>query len=241
MSISSSYSQFIQQNLQEVLKTQEEPLNQAATLAAKSIKAGGRIYVFGTGHSHMIAEEIYNRAGGLALVNAILEPSLMIHEQPNKSTYVERLSGYAEILFRLSGISAKDIIMIVSTSGRNALTVEMGLKARETGTKLIAMTSLPSSQQLSSRHPSGKRLFELADVVLDTMTKYGDAGFQVPNLENPVGPTSSLAGVALAQTFIVTVIDQLVQMGIKPPVFRSSNVDGADEYNDKLFQEYASW
>ena len=123
MSVPERYFDFVISLMEEIKNTQKENIIKAAELVADSVMKGGRFYVFGTGHSHMVAEEIYLRAGGAAFVKAILEPSLMLHEMPNKSTYLERLEGYAEVLLRLHKVDEKDTLMVVSNSGRNAIPV----------------------------------------------------------------------------------------------------------------------
>lgn len=238
MNMIQTYGEYLMEHLKKTVLNQQENILQAAQIVKKSILAGGRFYVFGSGHSHMIAEELYNRAGGLALIKAILEPSLMLHEEPNKSTYLERLEGYAEVLLKLKEVGNQDTVMIVSNSGRNPVVVEMAIKAREMGAAVIAMTSMSHSSQVTSRHQSGKKLYELADVILDNGAEKGDAAFCVNGLETPTGPTSSFAGIALAQTLLVTILNELVEAGFEPPVFKSSNLDGADQYNDLLFKTY---
>jgi len=202
---------------------------------------GGRFYVFGSGHSHMIAEEIYNRAGGLAFVTAILPPELMLHERPNKSTYLERIEGLGKSYLNLHQVTDKDVIMIVSNSGRNIVPVEMAIESRNNGTKIIAMTSMKHSKDVTSRHKSGKKLYELSDVVLDNGAAIGDAGFHIPGTDIYSGATSDAIGCFLAQALIVETLQQLVKKGFQPPVFRSSNVDGADQFNDELFDKYVKW
>ena len=171
-------------------------------------------------------------------MKAILPPELMLHEMPNKSTWLERLSGYAEAMLKLHKVDEKDTILIISNSGRNIVPVEMALESRKLGAKIIAMTSLQHSTQTTSRHASGKKLYELADVVLDNGAPKGDAGFFIEGLDTPTGPTSDTIGIALAQALIASAIDKLVRNGHQPPVFKSSNVDGADDYNNVLFDTY---
>ncbi|MEG1301253.1 MAG: SIS domain-containing protein [Erysipelotrichaceae bacterium] len=238
MSVAKDYLKYVAKILDETIETQDKPIEQAAEYVSESCANGGRFYVFGSGHSHMVAEEIYIRAGGLAFVKAILPPELMLHEMPNKSTYLERLDGYSKAMLNLYKVEAKDTIMIISNSGRNAVPVEMAIEAKKIGAKVIAMTSMKHSTQTTSRHISGKKMYEVADVVLDNGAAKGDAAFCIEGLDTPTGPTSDSIGIALAQALIASSIDKLIKKGINPPVFKSSNVDGADEYNNELFDKY---
>ena len=134
-----------QKKLQEVLAHEMPNIQAAAELVTESCRRGGKFYVFGSGHSHMIAEELYLRAGGLALVHGILPPELMLHEMPNKSTFLERVEGYSQALVELHRVDEKDTVLVVSNSGRNAVPVEMCLAAKAKGAKVIAMTSMQHS------------------------------------------------------------------------------------------------
>lgn len=232
------YFAHAQKKLQEVLEHELPNIQKAAELVTESCKKGGKFYVFGSGHSHMIAEELYLRAGGLALVHAILPPELMLHEMPNKSTYLERVEGYAQALVELYRVDEKDTVMVISNSGRNAVPVEMCLAAREKGAKVIAMTSMQHSSGCTSRHKSGMKMYEIADVTIDNRGEKGDAAFPIEGLDSCIGPTSSVTGITIAQALVCQVVDNLVKAGIEPPVFKSSNVDGGDEHNNRMFEKY---
>ncbi|CQR46265.1 Phosphoheptose isomerase [Paraliobacillus sp. PM-2] len=223
---------------QDVMDHEVENIKEAAAYVTNSCEQDGRLYVFGSGHSHMIAEEIYIRAGGLAFVKAILPTEVMLHEMPNKSTFVERLTGYSESLLDLYKVEQKDTLMVVSNSGRNNVPVEMCLAAKKKGMKVIAITSVKGSKDVASRHASGKKISDVADVTIDNHAPKGDAGYYIENFQVPVGGSSDFTGIAIAQALITTVVSNLVQKGIEPPVFRSSNVDGADDYNNQLFETY---
>ena len=227
-----------QRKLQQVLEQELPNIRAAAELVTESCKRGGKFYVFGSGHSHMIAEELYLRSGGLALVHAILPPELMLHEMPNKSTYLERVEGYAQSLVELYRVEAKDTILVISNSGRNAVPVEMCLAAKAKGAKVIAMTSMQHSSGCTSRHSSGKKMYEIADVTIDNHGEPGDAAFPIEGLDTPIGPTSSITGITIAQSLVCQVVENLVQAGIEPPVFKSSNVDGGDAHNNRMFERY---
>ena len=232
------YFAHAQNKLQQVLEHELPNIKIAADYVTESCKNGGKFYVFGSGHSHMIAEELYLRAGGLALVHGILPPELMLHEMANKSTYLERVEGYSQALVELYRVEARDTVMVISNSGRNAVPVEMCLAAKEKGAKVIAMTSMQHSANCTSRHSSGKKMYEIADVTIDNWGEPGDAAFPIEGLDSTIGPTSSITGITIAQALVCQVVDNLVKEGIEPPVFKSSNVDGGDEHNNRMFDKY---
>lgn len=238
MNTAKRYFDFLSDKLQEIVDRELPNIDRAAQLIAESCLKGGRFYVFGSGHSHLIAEELYLRAGGFALVRAILPPELMLHEMPNKSTYLERIEGYAKALVELYEIDEKDSILVISNSGRNAVPVEMCLEAGKKGASVIAMTSMKHSSSCASRHSSGKKMYEIADVTIDNCAEKGDAVFPVEGLYTGVGPTSDATGIAIAQALVCEVVDRMVKAGAQPPVFKSSNVDGGDEHNEQLFKKY---
>ena len=227
-----------QRKLQQVLEHEMPNILSAAELVTESCKKGGKLYVFGAGHSHLIAEELYLRAGGLCLVHGILPPELMLHEMPNKSTYLERMEGYSQALVELHRVEARDSILVISNSGRNAVPVEMCLAAKAKGARVIALTSLQHASSCTSRHSSGKMMHEIADVTIDNHGEPGDAAFPIEGLDTCIGPTSSITGITIAQALVCQVVDNLVKAGITPPVFKSSNVDGGDEHNNRMFEKY---
>lgn len=232
------YFKAVSSILAQVASSQAAHISEAGRLAADSIANGGLIHTFGTGHSHLLAEEVFYRAGGLLTVNAILEPSLMLHEGGSKSSAMERLPGLAKVLLDQQPVEAGDVIIIASNSGRNAVPVEMAMDAHARGMKVIAITSRAHSESQPPNHPSGKKLFELADVAIDNGGVPGDAVLPVPGLPVRACGTSTVIGAAIIQAIMAEVVDRLAKAGKVPPVIQSGNIEGSREYNQKLFATY---
>jgi len=211
---------------------------QAGQAIYSTLKARGRFFVTGTGHSHMLAEEFYTRAGGLASVIPILLTEFQLHEHPLKSTAVERLTAYAPIIFEVYGLQKGDVLLIASNSGRNGLIVELALEAKARGLTVIAITSVEGTRTQTSRHSSGKKLCEVADIVLDNCSVEGDACCTIDDFGQRMGATSTITGAYLVQQLSMAVAAAFWADGTRPPVFMSSNVDGADEGNRELFRRF---
>jgi uncharacterized phosphosugar-binding protein len=235
---SHEYFNAIHRILDHAEQTQGEALREAARLTADCLGRGGMLHVFGTGHSHILAEDVFFRAGGLVQVNAILDPGLMLHVSALGSTQLERLPGYAEIVLKRYDLRPGDILLIVSNSGRNAVPIEAALYGKRLGLRVIVMTSAAAYQELAPRHPGGKRLAELADVVIDTCVPEGDAAVSLPGLEEHIGPASTIMGSALIQAFICETVAEMLGRDLQPKVIVSANVDGEQDH-PALFAMYA--
>src|SRR5262245_15572540 len=215
--------------LKQVEETQAGSIHTAGQLVADCLASDGIIHIFGTGHSHILAEELFFRAGGLTAVNPIFDSGLMLHESALTSTDLERCEGYAAIVFSRYIFSSNDIMIIVSNSGRNPVPIEAAMEARRRGLPVIAVTALTYSQSSTSRHSSGKHLFELADVVLDNCGLPGDGAVQVEGLPERICPTSTIIGAALLHAVIYEAVSTLLARGIQPAVVRSANLDSGQD------------
>lgn len=222
--------------MEQTSAEQADNIEKAAELCYNAIRNNSFIYTFGTGHSHMLAEEIFYRAGGLVRVYPILDTALMLHEGAAKSTSVERLEGYAAVLAQHYEFVPGSTVFIFSNSGRNAVTVEMALEAQKRGLSVIAVTNLKHSKSVSSRHASGKKLYEIADVVIDNGGSIGDASVTIG--ESQVGPTSTVVGAAVMQAIVCRVVELCRENGVEAEVFSSSNVDHGDAVNQKFIEAY---
>ena len=215
--------------LAKINDTQQDKIQQAADMIADLIAKDGILYILGSGHSLMVGAEAYHRAGGLAPVDIIHDKSF---------GRAERCEGYAKQLLDWYDPPAGSVVVIISNSGRNALPIEMALESKARGIKTIAITSLAHSQSVSARHPSGKRLFEIAELVIDNCGVPGDAILDVEGVPGKVCATSTIAGALIMDSIMAQVIQNLVDRGLTPPVFLSANIEGGDEHNKKVFAKY---
>ncbi len=223
--------------LDKVMHTQSEKLEQAAQLVSKCWEQDGMLYVFGCGHSHMIGEDLFYRAGGSAAVCAMLDPDLMLHAGAVKSSHYERMSGLAKPVFDRYRLTQKDVLLVVSTSGINSVPVEMAMCAKEKGIPVIAITSLAYEQD-KSRHPSEKKLLDVADIVLDNGVCHGDAAVQIGDTQMRIGPISTVSSCTLAQGIVVQASENMHKNGMTPPTYVSGNLPGGMERNQALIDRY---
>lgn len=235
-----AYFEALMPVLQKSIDTQTQNIKILAQWMADSIKNDHLIYVFGAGHAGMIAEEMCYRAGSLVPTNAILTPGLTVATRPLlMETELERLSGLAEIIFKASKISSGDVLIVHSNSGRNTVAIEMAEKAKEEGVKVVALTSVSHSNSVPSRHPKGIKLMDLADLVIDNCGVPGDAIVSFDDFDQCSGATSTVVGAALMNAAICETVQILLDEHIVPPVFRSANLDGSDQYNQEIMGRYA--
>lgn len=233
-----SYLKNIYTLLERLENTQEEKIDQVATVCAESIEKGGLLYFFGTGHSHMIAEEPFYRAGGLACVYPILETDLMLHEGASKSSGYERLEGLGNLVISNTGLGRGDVLFIASNSGRNCAVIDAALEAKKRGAITVAITSMNHTTQVASRHSSGLNLYQVCDYVLDNCGELGDASVELVGLGQKIAPTSSVLDITLVNLILVNTVELLLQKGIQPPVFMSANTDAGDEANQDVLKMY---
>lgn len=236
MSAYDSFLQVSQEQMRRVAATQRPVIEQAAGWVAEALECKRFLFAFGTGHSHMIAEEIFYRAGGLARAIPMLEEPLMLHENAIEATYKERETGYSARILAQYPVGQGDVLVVVSNSGRNAVPIELVLGARERGAKTVAITNREQSFAWPSRHASGRRLAEVADAVIDNCGINGDAAVTIPGYPFLVGPPSSITGMLIINLIVVTAVELAVQRGVVPDVFISSNTNG-DDHNERLLAE----
>ena len=224
--------------LRTVMETQAAPIAHAAALLADAVAEDRRIFSFGASHSFILTEELVYRTGGLMLVNPIYPHGMNLSVRPLTATSrLERVLGLGAELLASAPARAGDVLLITSTSGRNAVVIDMALAAREQGLHTIGITALAYTRGVGSRHPSGQKLADLCEVVIDNCAPYGDAAVEIPGFPQRVGPLSTVTGCAIVDALVAEVVARLVERGLTPPVFMSANLDGGDAFNARLLAE----
>jgi uncharacterized phosphosugar-binding protein len=210
----------------------------AGAVVADALRRDAIVHVFGTGHSHLLAEEALYRAGGLAAVNAILDPGLMLRDGALASTRLERVAGYAEIVAGKYTFSPGDVLIVVSNSGVNAVPVEMATLGKRAALRVIAICSLSYASATEPGAEVGRRLPDVADLTLDNLGEPGDAVVELDGGGVRSGPTSTVMGAAVLNAVFVEAAGLLAANGVEPPVYRSANMPGAAEHNRDLVERY---
>ncbi|AZM61654.1 MULTISPECIES: SIS domain-containing protein [unclassified Streptomyces] len=227
--------------LQRIRDEEGDAVAAAGTMLADTVAEGGRLFAYGAGHSSLAAQDLVYRAGGLALMNLLAVPGAVgVDVRPaTLGSALERVDGLASVVLESSPLRAGDALLIISLSGRNALPVEMAMKAREMGVRVIGVTSVAYAAQTSSRHASGTFLKDHCDLVLDSGIAVGDAELTHDKVPAPFAPASTVVTAAVVQSVVATAAVVLAERGIEPPLLRSGNVDGGHAWNARVFEEYA--
>jgi len=171
-------------------------------------------------------------------VKPILIEPLMLHEGAVRSSELERENGYASTFLQDYEFKKEDVVFVLSTSGRNPVPVDVALYAKAQGAFVIGVTSLEYSQSQPSRHVSGKRLYEVVDLVIDNHAPVGDAVLSHPKVAVPFAPSSTVTGAAILNGIFAETIALLAESGSEPPIFLSGNIEGADTHNKRLVEQY---
>jgi uncharacterized phosphosugar-binding protein len=228
------YFEKLQGVLERIRTTQRTAITQAAEVAQRTIEAGGIIYIFGCGHSHLIALDNFYRAGGLCNVCPILDADLMLHDGAAKSSKMEKMSGLAEPVLERYCLTEKDCLFVISTSGKNAVPVEMSQAAKARGIPTVAVVSGAYFNDPSTM----PKLYECVPVYIDNCVPHGDAVMELPGCDAPMGSVSTAASAFILQSVLLEAASGAAKNGVKPPVYLSGNIPGGAEFNKALIRQY---
>lgn len=229
--------------LKKIESEQLGNIQQAAELMAQAIADDRLIHVYGGGgHTTLVMGEMFFRAGGLANINPIMETGLSVFNQAIKYLNLERCVNYGSAIMQYYNLQTDDVLIIFHNIGINAATIDAAMQARECGAKIVAVSSSYWQNEMPAdhfiRHPSGKNLFELADVCIDDYNPVGDAVVNVPGFESPIAPISNLTDFYIAHRLEIETVKKCVERGIEPPVWRSANAPGGDAFNARYLAKY---
>jgi uncharacterized phosphosugar-binding protein len=234
--------------LDKLAETQVDSLETASRWCADTIAAGGLVHLFGTGHSRIPVEEMFPRYGSYPGFNPMVELSMTFHTQivgsngQRQAMFIERVPGLADVILSNFEFGRSDVMIVFSASGLSAVPVEMARGARRRGLRVIAVTSIEESMSEDPSAAVGSRLVDEADLVIDLCTPHADALIAIDGLATPVGPGSTVAAVAIANSIKVRTAQLLVERGAMPPVITRASVLGADrsrELFDGAYREHA--
>ena len=228
------YHSEVKKLIDKVVDNNQDILDEVIDLVSKTIIDDKIIHAFGTGHSHMIGLELFARAGGIANVNAMLDSTVMTSEGARRSAEIERISGFAKVIWDQHKIKKNDIFIVISNSGRNAMPIEMAELAKNNSNKVIAITSINQSSKYPARIKNQKKLYEIADYVIDNCVPSGDS--IIPIGKDFSGAVSSILGCFIVNLMVTESLKIVHKAGKKLPLFYSQNIDGIS--NEDLFSKY---
>ena len=237
------YYKRIIENLEEINAKQGDNIMKAGALMADAIADDRLISVYGGGgHTTLPVGEMFFRAGGLACINPVMETGLSVFNQALKYLELERTVNYGGSIMRYYDLKKDDVLIIFHNIGINPATIDAAMEAKKNGVKIIAVSSSYWQTQMPAdhfiRHPSGKNLFDFADVCIDDYNPVGDAVVNVPGLDTPIAPVSNIVDFYIAHLLEIECVRQCVERGITPPVWSSANTLGGDEKNAAYLEKY---
>ena len=239
-----SYLHTAQEILKQIEATQTAAIAEASDMCAETIAEGGLVYLFGSGHSRMAIEEMFPRYGSFPGFFPIVELAVTYHNQvvgcngQRQALFLENISGYAEVILRNFTFGSHDCMMVFSNSGTNILPIEIAIGAKAQNLPVIAVSSIAHSRSSTSKHASGKRLFEIADLTIDNCNPPGDAVVEIPNLAYPVGPTSSIGTLSIVNAIKCRVAELLTERGKPPVVLTGAYFLGPEESAKQIERAY---
>lgn len=234
-----TYFRRIYEIMEDVLATQGDAIDTASSWMADTIGTRGIVHLFGSGHSHMVAEEVFHRAGSLLPLNPMLDPNLTLFGMIN-ATLLERSEGYGKVIVGSHDIRPGEVVIVASNSGVNPVPIDVALECKALGARTIAITSDERYRDAPSRHHGGKRLAEVTDLTLDTRVPRGDALVEIEGLDASAGGASTAIGTALINALVVETAAKLHARGIAPPLIPSMNVPGGDAIMEDLVKEWGA-
>ncbi|MDM5292044.1 SIS domain-containing protein [Peribacillus simplex] len=231
-----SYFEEVQALLKIVGEQEKQSIKESVEHISKAVMSDGVIHLFGSGHSHILTEEVFYRAGGLAAIHPIFVEDLMLFKGASRSSQLERQNDLSEKFMLDEDIRPGDVCIVISSSGVNPVPIDVAIIAKEKGAFVIGLTSPEYANSCPSRHKNKLYLHDVVDLVIDNHISKGDTLLKSNNIS--FGSGSTVIGAVLLNMIFTQVIETIIESGVTPPVFLSSNIEGADEHNQKIIEKY---
>ncbi|CAH0217574.1 MULTISPECIES: SIS domain-containing protein [Bacillaceae] len=231
-----SYFEEVQALLTIVGEQEKQSIKESVDHISKAVMSDGIIHLFGSGHSHILTEEVFYRAGGLAAIRPIFVEDLMLFKGASRSSQLERQNDLSEKFMHDEDIRPGDVCIVISSSGVNPVPIDVATIAKEKGAFVIGLTSPEYAKSCPSRHKQKHYLHDVVDLVIDNHIAKGDTLLKSNNIS--FGSGSTVIGAVLLNMIFTQVIQTIIESGETPPVFLSSNIEGADEHNQKIIAKY---
>lgn len=243
LALSAEYLGKITAHLHRVLDSNRDTLPRAAALLAEQIARDNLIHVAASGgHSNLGPQEIFFRAGGLMHINPIIDEGTLLTNGALRSMAIERLPGFGRIVMNNNPVQAGEVMVLINAYGINASVIDIALEAKKRGVTVIAVTSVAHAGETPAdhpaRHPGGQNLCDIADLVLDSHVQVGDAVMQIPGITQQVAAMSTFANAFLLNALITETVNLLAQQGIEPPIWKSGNATGGDDWNQQFIDRF---
>ncbi len=221
---------------EKIFNKEGAAIEEVAEQMAVTLKQGRQIFLFGCGHSHILVEEAFYRAGGLVPVHPIFDTALMLHDGAAKSSHLEKKEEYGRWIMDRVNIEKDDMLFIFSNSGINGCPIEMAARAKEKSVIVVAISSMEYVNKEKSRHSSGKYLIDFADFVIDTHVPHGDALVEIK--DNKIAPGSTISGALIWNMLISQLSEEEEKLGVEKEYFVSGNIKGGEELNQRYLKKY---
>jgi len=221
--------------ISRIAETQEEAIDEAASWAADTIAGDHLVFLFGSGHSFIATMDTYPRIGSypgwlpIHELSTSYMPTILGNQGLRQALFLEKIEGFGRLVLENYRITPDDVMIVISNSGVNPMGIDVALVAKETGLRTVAITSLEHSRSSASRHSSGKRLFEICDLVIDTCVPAGDALVEVPGFPHKVSSASTIAACVVMQALSAQTAGKLAERNYAVPVFPSHNAEMSAE------------
>lgn len=237
------YREGITARLDAITNSQQDAINQAARMFYEQIKADRLIHVYGVGgHSYVGSEEFFFRAGGLANISPMFEPSLSLAGGGQKSTLLERVENIGDKIVKAHQLGPDDVLVITSAYGINACSIDAALEAKRRGCKVIAISSVAFAEatprDFLARHSNQKNIGEIADVIIDNHVPHGETLLRLDDYPQKVGGTCNVLGCFCINWLVMEAINLCLKHGVEPPVWKSANTVGGDEHNQQYLENF---